>query len=66
MEFSLSSIMWAIFVVTMMFFVGASAILIYHWRTYGLTSKQVISAEVVYLSVSVILIAFAVISLKLI
>lgn len=53
-----------LFVIAMVLFGGASFVLLYHWRTYGISNRQVIFAEATYLTVSVILIIFSLISLN--
>lgn len=60
---SFSAAAWGFFVISMVLFGGASFVLLYHWRTYGISSKQIITAEVVYLTASIVLICFSLISL---
>jgi hypothetical protein len=55
--------MWGIFGIFFLIFATISAVLIYHWRRYGMRNRSIVLAEVVYLSVSALIIIGAITSL---
>jgi len=60
--FSVSVGKSALWIILIVFFIGyatISAILIYHWRKYGMSNGNILIAESLFLTVSVILFGIA-------
>ncbi|OHA88501.1 MAG: hypothetical protein A2741_00365 [Candidatus Zambryskibacteria bacterium RIFCSPHIGHO2_01_FULL_43_27] len=57
-------VLWGFFGVFIIVYVVISAILLFHWRRYGMNNKNIIFAEAIFLVVSLSLfgIAFATLS----
>ena len=49
-------VLWGVLGLFLVAFVIVSAMLIYHWRRYGMRNHSIILAEIIYLSVSGLLI----------
>lgn len=58
-----SVILWVIFGLFFLLYAIISAVLIYHWRAYGMSSRAIILAETVFIIVSLVLFSLAVISI---
>lgn len=63
---SFSVIGWVLFLISFLLFVVVSGVLLYHWRTYGMSNKQVVFARTLYLVVSACIVCVAFVSLILI
>ncbi len=49
------NLLWAILGVFFIFYCIIGVVLLFHWREYGLGSKAVVFAELIFIAVSVIL-----------
>lgn len=58
-------IIWVLFALFIIGYAIITGILIYHWRKYGMSNKNIILAETLFLIVSGILFVLAFISLSL-
>lgn len=58
-------LLWVIFALFLVGYSIVSAILIYHWRKYGMNNKNIVFAETLFLIVSVVLFGTAFFALTL-
>lgn len=58
-----SDLMWLFLAVGVVVFIIASAILLYHWRKYGMGNKNILLAEIVYLVGAGFIFSMAIISI---
>lgn len=56
-------VIWIIFGLFMVIYTIVSGILIYHWRKYGMKTRPIIVAETIYIMISLVLIAGAILSI---
>ena len=65
-DFVLSpKILWGIFGIAMAVFVIFTAVLLFHWQQYGMKSRGIFLAEIIYFAGAGIIIFLSVISLLL-
>lgn len=62
-DLSLKNILWAIFTVVFIVYVITTLVLLFHWRQYGMGTKRIVAAKIIYFFVSIIIIAVALFSL---
>jgi hypothetical protein len=61
---SLKTFLGASFAIFLVLYITVSAVLVFHWRRYGMHSRSVILAEVVFGIVSLALAVFALLALS--
>ena len=66
LNFSLPGVMWIVLAVAVVICAIITAILIYHWRMYGMHNRRIMLAELVYIIVSIIIIIVAAVSITLV
>jgi hypothetical protein len=57
--------LWGFFFIGLAFFVGISVVLIFHWHRYSMKNHFIWLAELIYISVAVLIILGAITSLTL-
>ncbi len=55
--------LWSVFGLVFLIYLITSGILLFHWRKYGMRSKKVVFAELVYFLVSVPIVLIALFAL---
>ncbi len=63
-SFSFQSFVDLVFAIFSLAFLIVSGILVFHWRKYGMKDKVLISMEILYISVSVLLLSAAFFSVR--
>jgi len=66
MPFSFSGVLWIFFILFMIFYLIVSAVLLYHWQTYGMRNRNIQFAKIVYIIVSAFLVIMSASTLILI
>ncbi len=61
-----SSILWVILGIAFFVYLIVTLILVYHWRTYGMKSRRIFYAQILYFIGSVIIFGIAITSIMLI
>lgn len=60
-----SQILWVILAVIFLLYAIMSFVLLYHWRNYGMGSRIIFRAEIIYFAVSFVLFVLAIIFISL-